>query len=117
MSLSIAGRRGVSRSARCDRESFLAGSAEHLVRLEEEGWWNGQAERLGGLEVDDQFEPGGLLHGEVGPFTWLPRESGCTPKVWADPEFLAVGDSELDKKKKASGKVPWDFYVPFVEAW
>src|SRR5438445_586450 len=36
---------------------------EHLVRLEEDGWGNRQAEGLGGLEVDDQLELRGLLHG------------------------------------------------------
>ena len=38
---------------------------EYLVRLEEERWGHGQAERFRGLEVDDQFEPQGLLHGQV----------------------------------------------------
>src|SRR5882724_2458815 len=41
---------------------------DHLVRLEENGWGNGEAEGLGGLEVDHQLEFGGLLHGEVGWF-------------------------------------------------
>jgi hypothetical protein len=42
------------------------GLADHLARLEEERWGNGEAEGLGGLEVDDQLERGGLLHGQVG---------------------------------------------------
>jgi len=42
-----------------------SGLANHLVRLEEEAWGDGQAERLGGLEVDDQFVFHGPLHGQV----------------------------------------------------
>ena len=42
------------------------GSANHLVRLEEEGRGNREAERLGRLEVDDQLELRRLLHGQVG---------------------------------------------------
>lgn len=34
----------------------LTGSPAHLVRLEKERWGNREAEGLGGLEVDDQFE-------------------------------------------------------------
>jgi hypothetical protein len=42
------------------------GSADDLVGLEEEGRGNGQAQRLGGLQVDDQLEGRELLHREVG---------------------------------------------------
>ena len=49
--------------SRCIRK--LAGSPDHLVRLEEEGWGNRDPKGLGSLEVDDQFELGGLLYGQV----------------------------------------------------
>ena len=42
-----------------------------LVRLEEKPRGEREPERLGRLEIDDQFEPHGLLDGEVrglGPF-------------------------------------------------
>src|SRR5712691_1381830 len=39
--------------------------SDHLVRQEEECRRESEAERLGGLEVDDQLELGGLLDGEV----------------------------------------------------
>ena len=36
--------------------------------MEEDSWGNGEVNGLGSLEVDDQLELGGLLHGEVGWF-------------------------------------------------
>jgi hypothetical protein len=42
------------------------GSAHHLGRLEEERWGNGEAQRLGGLQINDQLEYSGLLDGQVG---------------------------------------------------
>jgi hypothetical protein len=41
---------------------MTTGLPDHLVRLEEQGWGDGQLEGLGRLEVDDQLECGGLLH-------------------------------------------------------
>ena len=43
-------------------------SLDHLVRPQQQRRRDRQAERLGGLEVDDQLELGGLLDGEVGGF-------------------------------------------------
>jgi hypothetical protein len=40
-------------------------SANHVVRLKEEGWRYRQAEGLSGLKVEDQLERHGLLDGEV----------------------------------------------------
>jgi hypothetical protein len=56
LNLQIASRRGGAR--RC-------GSADHLVGLEEERRGDGEAERLGRLQVDDQLQRGGLLHGQI----------------------------------------------------
>src|SRR5712691_3494077 len=38
---------------------------DYLIRLEEERRGDGEVERLGGLEVDDQLELGGLLYWQV----------------------------------------------------
>ena len=39
---------------------------DHLVGAGEERRWNGEAEGLGGLEVDRQLEFGWLLHWQIG---------------------------------------------------
>ena len=50
----------------CGRPSFWrTSSADHLVRLKEEGWRNRQAEGFRRLEIDHQLELHGLLDGEV----------------------------------------------------
>ena len=42
----------------------MIGSPDHLIRPEQERRRNGEAERLGGLEVDDDLEFRGPLHGQ-----------------------------------------------------
>ena len=37
------------------------GLANHLTRLEQDAWRDGQAERVGGLEIDDELKLGRLL--------------------------------------------------------
>jgi hypothetical protein len=44
---------------------MTTGLPDHVGRLEEEGWRDGQAQRLRGLEVDDELQDRGLLDGEV----------------------------------------------------
>src|SRR6516164_8808035 len=39
---------------------------DHLVGSGKQFVWDGEAERLGGLEVDDQLEPCRHLHGKIG---------------------------------------------------
>src|SRR6266511_5866498 len=54
--------------ARCGSGNVPAtrGSADDLVGLEEEGWWDGEVQGLGRLEVDDQLEFYRPLHRQVG---------------------------------------------------
>ena len=55
---------------------------DHLIRLEEERRGDRQAERLGGLEIEDQLEGHGPFDGQVGglgPFEELIYEHGAAP--------------------------------------
>ncbi len=40
-------------------------SLDHLIRPAEEGWGDGEAEGLRRLQVDDQMEFRGMLHGKI----------------------------------------------------
>src|SRR5262249_37930493 len=52
---------------RLDRTSLrLAHSLDHLVGEGEQPVWDLEAERLGGLEIDGQFELRRLLNGKIG---------------------------------------------------
>src|SRR5213594_3717460 len=54
---------------RLDRTSLrLAHSFNHLVSTRKERGWHSQAERLGGLEVDHEFELLRLLDGQIARF-------------------------------------------------
>jgi hypothetical protein len=46
----------------CRGDTRRRGSADHLVRLEEEGRGNGEADGLRGRQVDDELKPRRLLH-------------------------------------------------------
>src|SRR5215475_12737136 len=46
-------------------------SLDHLVGADKESGWHRKTERLGGLEVDDQLDFGGLLDRQVGGFLAL----------------------------------------------
>jgi len=53
-----------------------ADSFDHLVGAREERLWHGEAERLGGLEIDDQLDPGALVDRQIGGFLTLEDPSG-----------------------------------------
>src|SRR5262249_24106650 len=58
---------GVGRSrGRVSASRIEVGSIDDLICAQQQRRRDGQPERLGGLEVDDEFERGGLLDGQVG---------------------------------------------------
>src|SRR5258706_13472358 len=70
--INCAGPREDAARAELGRRALMVPRAEipdlfdHLIRPEQERFRDGQAEGLGGLEIDDQLELRGLLHGEIG---------------------------------------------------
>jgi len=72
----------------CTNRESTAHLLDHLVRLEEHGWGNGEAEGLGRLEVDDQLELGGLLHGRGRELGQLLQFAVGTAVLHTDGLFL-----------------------------
>ena len=53
-------------------------SLDHLVGAHEDRWGHGQAQRLGGVEIDYQLESGRLLDWQIGGVGALEDLSGVT---------------------------------------
>ena len=49
---------------------------DHFVGAAEQRQWNRDAECLGGLEIDEEFDLGGLLHRQVGRFLAFENAAG-----------------------------------------
>ena len=67
---------------------------DDLVGAGEDRWRHGETERVRGLQIDDQLEPGRLLHRQIGGLGSLKYPSGvngdltpCADEAWpiADP--------------------------------
>src|SRR6516164_1450841 len=81
-----------SRRKICRRAMGEEGGAsfDHLVGAGEQRWWNFEAERLGGRQIDNEIKPGRLLDWNV---AWLRTAQnlvdiiGCAPvqigKIWS----------------------------------
>src|SRR5262245_43997832 len=52
--------------SRCSNQAWMRGLLDHLVGAAQQRERNGDAERLGGLEVDDQLDLSGLLNRQLG---------------------------------------------------
>src|SRR5262249_23556388 len=102
-------------------------SLNYLIRPRQQRRRDGQAEGLGGLEVDDQLELGGLLDGEVGGLGTLEDlvdkrcgaaiQTGCTvpvgheaPSVWKQGIKLS-GWGQLPLQGKPTDLTRRDRYV------
>jgi hypothetical protein len=82
-------------------DSVLEGSADDLVGLEKQCRGQRGPERLGGLEVDDELERGGLLDGEVsrlGPFEEFVHVRGEALSPLGTIGPIAHEPTRLDKR-------------------
>src|SRR5215471_8556284 len=62
---------------RLDRTSLrLAHSLDHLVGAHKQSGWHSKAERLGSLEIDEQFDFRRLLHRQIGRLLALENPAG-----------------------------------------
>src|SRR5207248_9640560 len=72
-------REGTFAGARRQRRGCAdSGSLDHLVRAGEDRERHGEAERLGGLEIDHQLEFGGLFDRQIGRLGALEDLSGVS---------------------------------------
>src|SRR5215468_1351301 len=82
------------------RASIRGASFDDLVGAGEDRWRYGQPERLRGIEVDDQLEPGRLLNGQVGRLGALEDPSGVSTdqaKGGRKARFIADQTAGRDK--------------------
>ena len=72
---------------------------DHLVSAQQERFGDRQAERLGGLEVDDEVKLGRILHGEISDLCALEDAIGIPCP------FAGTGRSDRTRKKSEAGDI------------
>jgi hypothetical protein len=81
------------------RRTGLLWTRDHLIRPQQERQGNREAERLRGLEVDDEIELGRLFHGQVGlgALENLVHVGGGAPKQIGDVSVRRPSGPGIDK--------------------
>src|SRR5215475_14561177 len=80
-------------------------SLDHLIRGGQQRFRDGEAEGLGGLEVDDEFQLGRLLDRQIGWFLAFENASGIDASLVgriteaAAVAYQATGEGELTEIK------------------
>jgi hypothetical protein len=67
------------------------GLLDHLVGGGQQGFWDGEAEGFGGLEIEDQFELDGLLHRQLGgllALVWGLRSQAPISRILSSDKIL-----------------------------
>ena len=86
---------------------ILRCSFDHLVGEQLHLVGNGQAERLGGLEVDDQLDFCRLLDRQVGRLLALEDAAGVNADLTQGPRFAAAQQSASKQPKLLLRAIPF----------
>ena len=76
---------------------------DQLIGAARQGQWNGYAERLGGLKIDDQFDFGNLLDRQVGGLFALEDTAGVDASL---TECLRSSSGRQPRQTREIGR-PW----------
>src|SRR3984893_12375366 len=91
------------------RSSHSPALLDHLVGAGEDRWRDGQAERLGGLEIDHQLECGRLLDRQIGGLGALEDSSGVNADLTIDSrEARSIADQAAGRDEFATLIARWN---------